>query len=204
MSKSSRRWLAALIVSSACIVACRASIAISLLRCVDVDGAVEGRPVLPDYTTRKEGIDQTVATGPLIRALISSSSNLEDLGKAKKVDHVYYVIFACSSAPLDADLYEGLVYEAKSDGSGVGRVDGSILKENEYAVYIPKNLSVIRKRTEGYRGLDFTQELEKARTTGLCLMIGGGNSWGGGFWSQSLHLPIGVGAEVLEVVGPAQ
>jgi len=180
--------------------ACRKSIEISLRACfLQNDEPLEGA-ILP-YSKK---IDKEVAarrgkTGPFITVLFSTPTDLESLGKRKEIHHLYYGVFACSSDPLEDDLCGWDVYKPTADEiERLVRRERSA-GENFYKVYIPNRLSEIRKYAEVIGGLNVAAEMEKVRSSGLCMIIGGGNMLGGGFWSQSLRIPVAVVDDSLEI-----
>jgi len=137
--------------------------------------------------------------GPFIVVLFSTPTDLEALGRRKHIHNLYYSVFACNSADLDANLCDGDVYKltGKESERLLGRRDKA--GENLYKVYIPNSLKVIGRHAEVFRSMNVPDELEKVRRFGLCMAIGGGNMLGGGIWSNPLQIPVVVTADSLEI-----
>src|SRR6266436_4123451 len=180
--------------------ACRKSIEISLRACfLQNDEPLEGAVLPYSKVMDKDVSARRAKTGPFITVLFSTPTDLESLGKRKEIHHLYSGVFACSSVPLENVLCGWYVYKPTAHEVERLVAPERAAGENFYKVYIPNRLSEIRKYAEVVGGLNVAAEMEKVRSAGLCMIIGGGNMLGGGSWSQPLRIPVAVVNDSLEI-----
>jgi hypothetical protein len=154
---------------------------------------VADRPlVVATYDHYHQGEEVTAPRhyeGPLIAVLFSSKSDLKARAAKFDVHHVYHDVFACESGPSGAHLLGGDVFDAGvDDAERVGAVDGQ--GRTLYRVFLPVEFEIAVKSAAYEVGRDAEEELEKARSTGICLRVGGANAWGRGFRSKATRLPL--------------
>ncbi len=179
--------------------ACNENIKVSLRACLHENGEPREEAVLPYSKEKPPSPVYMPDSGPFITIVFSTPADLESLGKRKEIHHLYYKVFACSSDPFDAELCSGDVYKA-TPNEGEGQKESEAASgEGWYKIYIPNRLSQMGKCGENVGGLDVAVELEKIRSTGLCIVIGGGNMLGGGLWSNSLRVPVALTGDSLEI-----
>jgi hypothetical protein len=180
------------------------SIDISLRGCTQEVAPVPGSVVLPYSKKKAPEVARSTDSEPVIAVLFSTPLDMEALGKRLQIHHLYYNAFACSSIPLDAHIGSGDVYKATADEKL--RLVGSQGKAGEelYKIYLPNSLKRIAKGAEVIYGLNVLEELEKVRSTGLCVVIGGANILGTGFLSNSLRVPVSVVGDTLVINGEDQ
>jgi len=181
------------------LVACTESIEILIRGCRVENEEPTGGAVLPYSRTVPNSLAQNAEPGPFITVIFSAPADLETLGRNTHIHHLYYNVFACSSVPLDARLCTGDVYRDKTDEIEPALGRNSAAAENLYKVYIPRSLQRIGKRAEVFRDLNVPAELENLRSTGMCMIIGGANMLGTGFWSKPVRVPVMVIDDFLEV-----
>lgn len=194
----SGRRLFLLLLACSCLAACTETINISLHGCLVQDSEETVGAVLPYWKDDAKRIERRLP-GPFIAAFFSAPADLDALGSSNHVSHLQYNIIACASVGDEAYLVDGDVFRSSpiEVESLVG--SGRSIGEHVYKVYIPRSLTQIGKRAEGYALLNVPEELGKVRSTGLCMIIGGGNMLGGGFWSQAVRVPVKAVGDSLEI-----
>lgn len=175
------------------------SIEISLRGCIQETAPVLVGVVLPYSKKEATEVARRTDSESVIAVFFSTLLDVETLGKRMQVHHLYYNAFACSSIPLDARIGSGSVYKATVDeGLKLLGSQGNA-GETLYKIYLPNSLKQIAKGAEVIYGLNVVEELEKVRSTGLCVVIGGANMLGIGFLSNSLRVPVSVVGDTLVV-----
>ena len=151
--------------------------------------------------SEKDGKEPQQKTGsaPVITVFFSTPTDLEAFGRRMQIHHLYYSVSACASDPLEDALCDGEVYRANEAEAErlLGSEDAG--KVHVYKVHIPNSLQIIGKCGEGIGDLNVPEELKKVRSSGMCMIVGGGNMLASGFWSSGLRVPVSVHDDSFEI-----
>jgi hypothetical protein len=174
------------ILCSIGVVGCERRIVIALEDVAVTPGEETGIAVLP-YDKSGRRVWRGNAT-EWISIVVSCEADLETIGKARDVEHLYVNYFACTAAPRERILWDGDVFRVET----ASRDEAASRDVHRYRVFVPKSVKEMQAHVAFVPSLNAEQELEEVRRVGLCMIVGGGNTYGGGLISQVVRLPLSV------------
>jgi hypothetical protein len=157
---------------------------------VPVSGAVHPYPGLPPLERD---------AGTMVAVFFTTTSKLEPIAKTW-ADHLYYDLLPCSQRSHDFDLFSGTVFVATDEEQR--EIMGTELESGQglYKVHVPLDLQLITRMAHVQGALDVPKYLDEARSSGLCIQIGGGQMWGVAVFSNLIPAPVAIRGDKLETV----
>lgn len=185
-------------LSVSLMVGCLQKVSISISGHAIAEAQPVNGAVFPYPQANYAGPSRERSEGPYLMVFLSTPSNLRELAKRKGVHHLYYTLFPCSRESDTSDLCSGNVFEVGADET-FERIAAALQDETLYKVYVPLEIDEIAACTASIQGGDAELVLREAREHGLCLVLGAGNMWGEGVYSNQVRLPVSIIGDALEV-----
>ncbi|BBB68867.1 hypothetical protein UNDYM_4614 [Undibacterium sp. YM2] len=143
-------------------------------------GQVHEYPNLPE---KDDGI------GPYYVLYIESEDDIPKLA-SEFTHHLYFSLIPCSESESAYGLWGGGVFMDSGANSAASSVSGTGHSANRYKIHIPIKADPIIQHIQGIGALDFKSYLGRANKEDSCVLIGGGQMWGGTLFSNTVKTPL--------------